>query len=428
MPDYLIIGGSAGGIGAVEAIREVDPAGNITVISEEPFPPYSRPMISDLVSGEATLEKMKYRSDDFWETNKTHVLTGKAVELNPTQRCVELENGRKIRYRELLIATGGQPFIPPIEGADRDGVFTFTTITDAEHLALRAKDATNAVIIGGGLIGVSVAEALSKCGVEVTIVELKDRILNLILDELAASIVEGVLESVGVTIVTGQTVRRIQGKNAHRNAVGGVVLSNDKTIPSDLVVIAIGAVPRTELVKETGVKINRGILVDRHMRTNVSHVYACGDVAEAYDFILNEGRVHPFWPLAHLGGRVAGYNMAGKKTEYPGGTSMSAVKCFELPIISVGITNPPEDNGYEVLTHLADDAKRYRKVILKNERVMGMTLVNEIARAGTLFYLLRTQVNVRAFKQHLVSENFNLAVLPLPVRKRLLLEGLEWTV
>ena len=207
MSKYVIVGASAAGIGAVEAIREVDPIGTITVISEEPCPQYSRPMISDLVSGKANFEKMMCRDDQFWQKNEVQALTGRtAVSLNLADKYVALDKGDHVNFEKLLIATGGKPFVPKIEGADKDGVFTFTTLSDAEHLLAKVENATSAVVIGGGLIGVSVTEALVKRGLKVTMVELKDTILSLILDPTASEMVENVIRKAGVTIVTGQSI------------------------------------------------------------------------------------------------------------------------------------------------------------------------------------------------------------------------------
>jgi NAD(P)H-nitrite reductase large subunit len=417
---YVIVGASAAGIGAVEAIREVDPVGTITVISEELCPQYSRPMMSDFVSGKASLEKMKCRDDHFWEKNEVQALTGRtAVRLNLADRYVELDGGDRVNFEKLLLATGGKPFIPKIEGADKEGVFTFTTFSDAERLATKIESAKRAVVIGAGLIGVSVAEALAKRGLEVTMVEFKDKILSLILDPKASEVVENAIRKAGVTIVTSQTVQRILGKPEDDGVVGGAVLTNGDQVPCDLMIIAIGVVPRMELVAGTDVKTNRGIIVDRFMRTSVPDVYASGDVAEAYDFIFNENRLLALWPLALLEGSVAGYNMAGKKTDYPGGTSMSALKYFDIPIISVGIANPKEDGTYEILVKHDPEKGLYKKLVLKDNLVVGMIFVNDIERAGIIFHIMKNCVNVKKFKQELISENFCLATLPSRLRKKM---------
>ena len=420
MSKYVIIGGSAGGIGAVEAIREVDPVGELTLISEERFPQYSRPMISEYVSREAILETMKYRGDQFWKNNNIQALTGRtAVKIDFTKNQVELAGGDKIDFEKLLIATGGKPFVPRMEGGDKDGVFTFTELSSAESLELKLENSRTAVVIGGGLIGVSATEALTKRGIKVTLVELKERILSLILDDKASEIAEKVVRDAGVTVITGQTVQRILGKQDNQDAVGGVVMTDGTEIPCDLVVVAIGVVPRTELVKGTDVKVNRGIVVDRFMQTNIPDVYACGDVAEAHDFLLNGNRLLPLWPLAHLGGRVAGYNMAGKKAEHSGRTIMSSLKYFDLPVIAVGNTNPEDIGDYEVLVEHQPEKTVYKKILLKDDVIVGSIFLGDIEKSGIIFHLLKNRVNVGEIKDKLLSEDFGLVTVPQSIRKEI---------
>jgi NAD(P)H-nitrite reductase large subunit len=418
----VIVGASAAGISAVEAIREVDPDGSIAIISEEPCPQYSRPMISDFVSGKADFHKMKCRTDEFWKENNVEALTAKkATILNLNEKTVQLESGEKVAYEKLLLATGGKPFVPKMEGSDKEGVFTFTTIRDAERIAAKIDsiNAKSAVVIGAGLIGISITEALIKRGLKVTMVELQEKILSLLLDAKASDLVEEVLRKVGVNIVTGQSVQKILGKPGNDGAVGGVILTQGEQVPCDLVIVAIGVVPRTELVTGTVVKTNRGIVVDNMMQTNVSDVYASGDVAEAYDFIMNQNRLLPLWPLAVLEGQVAGYNMAGKKTTYMGGTNMSSLNYFGIPIVSIGLANPKEDPALEVLVKHDAERNVYKKIVLKNNVIVGMTLVNSIERAGVLFYLMKNMLNVKKFKQKLLSDDFGLATLPVSLQRKM---------
>jgi NAD(P)H-nitrite reductase large subunit len=420
MPKYVIVGASAAGIGAVEAIRTVDPVGTIAVISEEECPQYSRPMISDFVSGKATFQRMMCREDNFWKTNNVDALTGRtAVSLNTAEKTVLLENGDKIPYEKLLIATGGKPFVPKMEGSDKDGVFTFTKIADAERLAEKLETAKSIVVIGAGLIGVSVTEALVKRELKVTLVELQPKILSLLLDAKGSDIVENIIRKADVTIITGQSVQRIIGTPENDHVVGGVILTNGEQVQCDVVIVAIGVIPRTELVTGTTIKLNRGIVVDNHLQTNVPDVYASGDVAEAYDFTLNQNRLLPLWPLAVAEGKVAGSNMAGKNTEYAGGTNMSSLKYFGIPIVSIGIANPKEETAYEILVNYEPERNLYKKIVLKDNVIVGITLVNDVERAGTLFHLMKNRVNVKKFKKELISETFSLAMLPASLRKNM---------
>ena len=420
MTKYVIIGGSAGGIGAIEAIREEDKKGIITVISEEEIPQYSRPMISEYVSREATIDEMKYRDDQFWKNNNVKILRRvSAKEIDFTKKQVTIDNGNKIDYDKLLIATGGKPFVPRMEGGEKKGIFTFTELSSAENIESKVGQSKNVVVIGGGLIGVSVSEALVKRGINVTLVELKDYILNLILDKTASELTETVITKAGVTIITGQTVQRILGRKDDPTTVGGVVMTDNTEIPCDMVIVAIGVIPRTELVKDTPLKINRGIIVDRFMQTSIPDVFACGDVAEAYDFLIDKSRLLPLWPLAYLGGRIAGFNMTGKKVEYEGGTIMSSLKYFELPIIAVGNINPESMIDYEELIYLKPEKTIYKKILLKNNVIVGFIFLGEIEKAGILFRLLKNHVDVAEIKDNLLSEDFGIVTLPQNVRQEM---------
>ena len=408
---YLIIGNSAGGIGAAEAIREVDKVGTITIVSDEPYHVYSRPLISEYLSENCPPERMLFRPPDFYEKNNIQAILGqKVTELNIDKHYIKLKDGRRINWEKLLLATGGLPIIPKIDGIGLKGVFTFTTLDDAKaineflnhyHRKVRA------VIIGGGLIGVSVTEALLKRGVDITIVEMKERILNTILDEEASTLVEASLKQAGVEVITGNTVSKV-GSYLPGEATG-VTIDDGRPIPCEMIIVAIGVQPRIELVSNTTIKVNRGIIVNHHMVTSCPDVYACGDVAEAYDFVYNENRLTPIWPNAYLGGRIAGFNMAGIPTEYQGGTAMNSMKYFGANVISAGMVTPP-DGGYEVLTQKHNHI--YRKVVLKDGLIVGMVFAGDIEKSGIIYNLMKDRVNVEAFKQVLIADNFGLASLP----------------
>lgn len=408
---YLIIGNSAGGIAAAEAIREMDKAGEITIISDEPYPAYSRPLISEYLAKRCPLERMLFRPADFYEKNNIRTFLGKkAQHLDIDKHIVELESGEKIRWEKLLLATGGLPIVPEIEGIGLKGVFTFTKLDDAKaideflsHYGIKVR----AIVIGGGLIGVGVTEALVKRGIEATIVEMKERILNTILDEEGSTLEEKTLTEAGVEIITGHTVGKI-GSYLPGEATG-VTLDDTRPIPCELVIVAIGVRPRLDLATGTGIKVNRGIVVDRRMATSNPEVFACGDVAEAHDFIYGENRLTPIWPNAYMGGRVAGFNMAGVPTEYSGGTAMNSLKYFDLAVASAGMVNPPDDS-YEVISNRYDHM--YKKVVLKDGLVVGMVFAGDIEKSGIVFSLMKDRVEVERFKQALVAEDFSLASLP----------------
>jgi NAD(P)H-nitrite reductase large subunit len=404
---YLIMGNSAGGIGAAESIRQVDKKGALTIVSEEPYPAYSRPLISKYLTGERTLEEILFRPLDFYDQNNIIFLPDKKVtQLELNHQTAQLEDGEQITWEKLLFAVGGKPIFPRMKGSSKRGVFTFTTLDDAKAVGRFLDSRKKAVVIGGGLIGISVTEALVKRGVDVIVVEMKERILNTILDQQASLMAEEILKQAGVEIVTGHTVVKVNG----RDTVEEVILDNGDTVPCDLVVVAIGVSPRSELALDAKLEINRGIVVDHHMATNHPDVYACGDVAEAYDFVYGENRLIPIWPNAYVGGRIAGFNMAGIPTKYSGGTAMNSLNYFGIDIASAGMPTAPNDDGYETISK--QEGNIYKKVILKDGLVMGMIVVGNIEKSGIIFGLMRDRVNVESFKQSLLADDFGLAFFP----------------
>lgn len=413
MPKYVIIGNSAGGIGAAGAIREADRKGSLAIISDEPHPAYSRPLISKYVTGERTLEEMLLHPADFYEKNGVELRLGqKARSLDLEKRVVELETGQSVPWERLLLATGGKPIIPALEGLENRNIFTFTSLSEAQELAQALPAAWRVVVIGGGLIGMAVTEALVKRGLKVMVVEMVDRVLSAILDEPASRLVEKRLKEQGVELCTGRTVKKIVGRGG---SVAGVVLSDGETVSADLVVIAIGVTPRTDLVTGTPIRVNRGIVVDKHMATSVPGIYACGDVAEAYDYIREAPGLTPIWPSAYMGGRIAGYNMAGRQTPYPGATMANSLDYFGLPVVSAGLVNPPAEDGYEIMT--ATNGSTYKKVVLRGSTVAGLVFVGDIQRAGILFGLMRDRIPVVGFKEALLAPDFGLSYLPQEVRQ-----------
>ncbi|MDY6916606.1 MAG: FAD-dependent oxidoreductase [Chloroflexota bacterium] len=407
---YLIIGNSAGGIGAAEGIRGVDDVAPITVVSDEAYPAYSRPLISKYLAKDRDVEGMLFRPVDFYDRHRITAILGKSVAgILPDERVAELEDGRRVAWEKLLVATGGVPIVPGIEGAAKKGVFTFLTLDDAKAIDRFIQSGQRAVVIGGGLIGVSATEALMKRGVEVSIVEMKDRVLNTILDERGSSIAEEAFRKAGVQLICDQTVVEVTGAEA----VNGVVLSGGNTLACDMVVVAIGVLPRLDLVRETGVEVNRGVVVDRCMATSHADVYACGDVAEGYDSVYGFNRLTPIWPNAYIGGRTAGRNMAGVHTQYPRVTAVNSLNYFGLDIASAGVVVPPEDSGYQCLTGGSNGS--YRKLVIKDGTLQGMICVGDIEKSGMLYGLMRDGTRVDGFEERLLADDLSVASLPRAV-------------
>lgn len=416
---YVIIGNSAAAVGAVEGIRKVDKDSPITLISDEPYHTYSRPLISYYLAGKVNQEKMYYRKEDFYRSNKVEAILGvKAEGLNTGEKVVTLADGRAVEYDKLLIATGGKPFVPPNLALNKAGMYSFIKLDDVKAIEKIAKPGSKTVIIGAGLIGLKAAEGLAKLGVDITVVELANRVLSAILDEEAAAFVQQNLEEHGIKFELNTTVDRIVGEDK----VSGVVLQNGKELACDFLIVAIGVVPNTDLVKGTEVKVNRGIVVDERMVTSVPGVYAAGDVSEGYDIIYKMQRVLPILPNAYRQGENAGKNMAGEESEYEGGFAMNAIGFFDYPMITAGIIKP-EGDGFESLIQADPANKSYKKIVLRNDVIVGFIYLNKVDRAGIITGLIADQVNVQAFKQALLKDDFGYIDFPKEERKARMLKG-----
>jgi NAD(P)H-nitrite reductase large subunit len=246
-------------------------------------------------------------------------------------------------------------------------------------------------------------------------VELADRVLSATFDREASAIIEAALKEVDCRLIARNTVEEVRGK---KGKVNSILLRDKKGLPADLIIFAIGVTPNMAVVKDSGIKINRGILVNSRMRTNLPHIYAAGDVAEAYDFLLHAHRPIPIWPNAYKQGSIAGYNMSGADREYRGSFAMNSVELCGVPTISVGITDPKQD-GYEIIRESNPARKQYKKIVLKDNRIVGAIFINDIDRAGIITGLIKDEVEVSSFKDHLMREDFGLISLPKEYRKHL---------
>jgi len=425
---YLIVGNSIAGVSAVEAIRQVDREGSLLVVSDEEVLNYSRPLISYLLGGKVTEDRMAFRSPEFYHSHGVELILGKrAVGLDVQKRTVTLEDGEVLGFEKLLIATGGKPIVPPIEGLSevREGVFTFTRLSDARAILdyLSREKVEDAVVLGAGLIGLKATEGLVHRGLRVTIVELAPRILPNTLDRDASDILERALLGWGCRVIKEDTIVRVEAKDG---AIQGVVLRSGQRIPTRLLILAIGVRPNLDLVENTPINCDRGIVVDERMQTNVAGIYAAGDVAQGKDFLTGQNSVLAIWPVAARQGKVAGWNMAGKESKYEGLFAMNSVELAGIPTISFGITNPPEGSEYEVLLKKDERNGLYRKVVLKGDRIVGAIFLGKIERAGIFTGLIRYGVNVSSFKDELLSDHFGFLVLPAEYRKHMVKgEGIE---
>ena len=397
----VIIGSSAAGISAIEAIRSKDKKSKITVITDEKKPLYSRCLISYLLAGTIDEKKIRYRGDDFFKKNKVEAVLGvKAKKIDKKE--VILEDGKKVKFDKLLIATGGSPKIEDIPGANKKGVYPLRTIEHAFQIQSMLGKVKSVAILGGGLIGLRAAYALKNKGKVVSVFVRSPQILSQIIDKGSADIMQKHIEEKGIKIVTGQAAKEITGKDA----VGGVILEDGSKYDCELVIIGKGVNANIDIAKTAGIKTNWGIVVDKFLRTSAEDIFAAGDVAESYDIALEENSINAIWPVACEQGRIAGLNMLGKDVVYDGTLAMNSIEFFGLPVISIGLTKPKKDTCEEIVKK--DESKNiYKKIVLRDNTILGAIFVNSVDTIGVIGTLIKNKVDVSSIKDIILEDYFD---------------------
>lgn len=393
---YVIIGNSYAGTSAAASIREVDSTGEIVVLSSENYRAYARPLISYFLAGRVRAADMYYRDRSFYHKNNVELRLGeKVVGIDIKMKTVQLDRGEDVGYDRLLISTGGRPALQRVDGIDAKNVFTFTTWDDAKKLRETIKKKRKAVVLGGGLIGMKAAEGLKANGLDVSVVISSPRVLSLILDEVSGEIMNRHLIKSGVSLITGHSVKEVCSGSG--GEVSEVVLDTGKKIECGIVVVAKGVRPNIEFIKESGILLNRGIIVDIHMKTNINDVYSAGDSAEAWDLVNRRNSVIAIAPLACEQGRIAGYNMAGVNRLYNGGMSMNSIELSGLPLMAMGLSKGNE--GMEVETFQKKGL--YRKLVFNEDSLVGALLVGDVRYGGVLTQLIKSRTDIRPIKNEL---------------------------
>ncbi len=399
---YVIIGNSYAAIGAVESIREVDTVGTITIISDEKYRAYGRPLITYWLAGQVRQNQMDYRSAEWYADQRVQTKLGERVtQVDTAARHVVLESGERVAYDRLLVCTGGTPIVPPVKGADARGIFTMTRFDDAKKFKAwhKARGVKAGVIVGAGLIGLSVFKATKGVKIKLTLVELLDRVLGLALDSESSAMIEKRLARAGVAVRTSSGAEEIVKDKQGR--VKAVRLKGGEEIKCETVVMAVGVRPNVGLLQGSGIQVNRGVAVNERMQTNVPDVYAAGDVVEAYDVVSEKNQVIAILPLAYEQGRVAGHNMAGGEDVYPGGIALNSLPIFDLPLMTMGITLTDNRPDLEVLMYQAEGV--YRKLVFRGDRLVGAILVGNVDHGGPLTWLIRSQLPVTLSREALLK-------------------------
>ncbi len=423
--DYLLVGNSTAAVGTIEAIRTCDKKGTIGVVAHESEHTYSRPLITYFMAGKVEEENVYYRPMDFYRRNEVDCMLGVEMSsIDTKKKTVKLSDDSEVGYENILLAAGGAPFAPPIPGIDRPGVFFMNTMDDARAAKGWLSHSNRAIVVGAGLTGLKTAEALVQLGKEVTVVEMMDDVLAMALDKPASQIVKDIFIEKGVDVLTGVQTTSIEG-GEDVNDVTGVAINTGEVIACETVFVTVGVRPRTQIVEGSDIEVGRGILVDRKMQTNVPGVYAAGDIAEAYDPLSGGNRVLPILPNAYIGGRVAGLNMCGKEATYNVGMSVNSVAFFGFPTMSAGFATQAEDDEFKVLSKL--DGRDYRKLVVKDDKIVGMILSGSVERAGVITGMMRGEVPITGIEDKLMSGDLGLIDLPDEVvKERIATSGRNW--
>lgn len=377
--NYVIIGNSAAAVGTISGIREIDSTGKITVISDEKYHTYSRPLISYWLEGKVSDKNIYYRPADYYEKNGVETILGKKVmKIDAEKKCVVLEDGLSVPYDKLMVATGSKPFVPPMSGLERTNYHTFMSYDSVKAIRSELREGMKVLIIGAGLIGLKAAEALSAYNTQTTVVDMAGRILPSILDERAAAKMQKHIESEGVRFILGTSADELFEHKAK--------LKNGEEVGFDMLIVAVGVRPNTELIADAGGKVERGIITDLTQKTTLDDIYAAGDCTVSRDASSDTEKILALLPNAYMQGEVAGRNMAGRENYYVNAIPMNAIGFFGLHIISAG--------SYDGEEYITETENTYKKLVFRENRLVGYILMGEVARAGIYTSMIKERIDL----------------------------------
>ena len=404
--NYVIIGNSIAAVGAVEGIRQVDADSPITIVGKENHPVYARPLISYLLEGKTDEARMRYRPQDFYEKNGVRLLAGRTAEaIDPESKKVLLSDGSQLAYDRLLCATGSAPFVPPFAGLERvKRQFTFLTLDDARALEAALTPQARVLIVGAGLIGLKCAEGIAARVGRITVMDLSERILSSILDERAARQVQEHIQAAGVNFRLGTTVKQFYEDRA--------LLESGEEIPFDVLVLAVGVRPAIGLLKDAGADVNRGIVTDSRMQTNLEGVYAAGDCVESYDVSSAQSRVLALLPNAYMQGQCAGLNMAGGEARFDKAIPMNAIGFFGLHMVTAG--------SYTGECIDRSEGGAIRQFFVEDGLLKGFILTQNVEKAGVYTALIRERTPLSSIDFDLMLEKPGLKAFSRKYREQTL--------
>lgn len=392
---YVVIGASAAGLNAVRELRKLQPEAEIVLVSKD-SDIYSRCILHHYLGGIRTKEELMFVEEDFETKYKVDWRRGAACTgLDIHEKKVCLSDGSSLSYDKLLLATGSNTFLPPVEGLrEAGGVFGFRNLDEVEAIMEAAGTASHIVVMGGGLSGMDCAAGFVHMGKNPSMVEVAERVLVKQLDDRSASTYQKALEKEGMTFYLGTGISRVCCDE--KGQVSSLILSDGKEIPCDMLVVTAGVRSNVDFLQDTGVECDRyGLVIDEYGQTNVPDVYGAGDIT---------GR-SPIWPAAVKQGMVAASNMVGKKaTSEDFFASKSTMNFLGIPTMSLGVPVKPDESYEETLE---DKGDLYRKVIHKEGKIYGAILQGDLSYGGVLTQLIAEKIDVSKVKKPLFEIDYS---------------------
>ena len=412
MMKHVIIGNGPAGVVAAETLRHSDPEAEITLIGDEAEPPYSRMAIPYLLVGKVGEAGTYLRKDtDHFKRLKIRMVQARVEAVDIKAHSVRLNDGSTLPYDRLLIATGSHPVRPPIPGMDLPGVLSCWTLADARAIAASVKSGSRVLQMGAGFIGCIIMEALAARGPKLTMVEMGDRMVPRMMDEVAGGMIQRWCDQKGVAVRTG---RRVMSIVEAGNALT-VTLDDGETFEVDVVICATGVKPNLKMLSGSGIEMDAGILVDEKMQTNIPGVYASGDVTEAVEFGTGRRTLNAIQPDAVEQARIAALNMAGKAAVSQGTFGFNVLDTLGLISTSFGQWQGSPDGDFAQL--LDEKNFRYIRLAFDGDQLVGANTIGHTEHMGVLRGLIQGRIRLGDWKNRLVAN-------PLAIKEAYLAKGL----
>ncbi len=404
----LIIGTGPAGVNTAETLRKFGYKEKITMLSKEPFPPYSPPLMANYLESHAASDLIFWKGQDFCKNFDIDCKTSAEVgKVEPKLNRIVLTNGKILEYDTLVIASGSEMWIPikcecPAE-AGKEKYYNFKSLTAVSKLLTEVKKgADKAVIIGAGFIGIEIAITLKRIGLSVLVVEMMDRVLPRMITKDIAEPLETIIRDMGIEILLNHRGELLRGKESAEE----LLLSDGTIIKGNLFIAATGIKPNISFLAGSGIQMQKGIRVNSLLQTNFPNIFSGGDVTEVPDFITGNIYPHAIYPEAVKQGEIIAFNILGEQIEYEGALNMNSLYHFNLPMISEGAMIVEEKADEELFFN---KDKVIRKIGIKNGKILRFELVGDKEGAGLLHTLMTQKRDITQIKDALITKKYNQA-------------------